>query len=74
MREFDIRRWAPGMLLFMALALGATAVQAQNLQEPPMEGEAMPANTDDPYENWNRKVYAFNDAIDTHHLTFRKML
>ncbi|WP_289101755.1 VacJ family lipoprotein [uncultured Marinobacter sp.] len=64
MREFDIRRWAPGMLLFMALALGATAVQAQNLQEPPMEGEAMPANTDDPYENWNRKVYAFNDAID----------
>lgn len=65
MREFDIRRWAPlGCLLLTLALISGQPAHGQNLQEPPVEGQDMPINTDDPYENWNRKVYAFNDAID----------
>tara|TARA_Y100000589_G_C27013453_1_gene571810 strand:- start:167 stop:913 length:747 start_codon:yes stop_codon:yes gene_type:complete len=48
--------------VFPALAVFNPAT-AQNLQEPPGE-QTMPVETGDPYENWNRKVFAFNDAID----------
>jgi phospholipid-binding lipoprotein MlaA len=49
------RRSAPlgALLLAMALAGCATSRQAD-----------APVNPRDPWENWNRKVYAFNDALD----------
>ena len=64
MKERKSRRWSSWMVIavFPALAVFNSAT-AQNLQEPPGE-QTMPVETGDPYENWNRKVFAFNDAID----------
>ncbi|WP_303292562.1 VacJ family lipoprotein [Marinobacter sp. ST-43] len=64
MKERKSRRWSSWMVIavFPALAVFNPAM-AQNLQEPPGE-QTMPVETGDPYENWNRKVFAFNDAID----------
>jgi len=64
MKERKSRRWSSWMVIavFPALAVFNPAT-AQNLQEPPGE-QTMPVETGDPYENWNRKVFAFNDAID----------
>ena len=64
MKERKSRRWSSWMVIavFPALAVFNPAT-AQNVQEHPGE-QTMPVETGDPYENWNRKVFAFNDAID----------
>lgn len=50
-------------LFLFAMILSAGPAEAQNVQEPiPEDAEAV--NLDDPYEAWNRKVYAFNDTVD----------
>ncbi|MGC8119054.1 MlaA family lipoprotein [Marinobacter sp. VGCF2001] len=64
MNERKFRRWP----LLVAIAVFMIPVflkpaMAQNLQEPPVD-PAMPVDSSDPYESWNRKVFAFNDAID----------
>lgn len=65
MREFSFRRSATVVWAALVIGLLLPAVAAsQNLQEPAGE-QAMPSDTKDPYENWNRKVFAFNDAVDT---------
>lgn len=64
MRQFFTRRWP-----FFALVLASAAVFstgnafAQAMQEPAPRGST-PVNPTDPYENWNRKVYRFNETID----------
>ena len=64
MRERKSRRWSSWMVIAVFLApVALTPATAQNLQEPPGE-QSMPVETSDPYENWNRKVFAFNDAVD----------
>jgi phospholipid-binding lipoprotein MlaA len=50
--------------LLAVLLLMPAVASSQNLQEPTGE-QAMPITTEDPYENWNRRVFAFNDAVDT---------
>ena len=58
-------------VLARALAAAALATLAACASAPPAApgaaAVAAPAATNpvDPWENWNRKVYAFNDAIDT---------
>ncbi|AZT84064.1 VacJ family lipoprotein [Marinobacter sp. NP-4(2019)] len=42
---------------------GTMQVAAQNVQEPAPEMSS-PVNETDPYEDWNRKVYGFNETID----------
>ena len=64
MKERKSRRWSSWMVIAVFLApVALTPATAQNLQEPPGE-QSMPVETSDPYENWNRKVFAFNDAVD----------
>lgn len=43
--------------LVLALALGGCA-------SVPNQAATAPANPTDPWEGWNRKVFAFNDAVD----------
>ncbi|MFO8140938.1 MAG: VacJ family lipoprotein [Marinobacter sp.] len=50
-------------LLVLVLTLGCGQVYAQTVQEPTPDSST-PVTTNDPYESWNRKVFAFNDAID----------
>lgn len=59
------RGWHAAMQLMavLALVLVAGTAKAQNAAEPAPEG-ARTVNPQDPYENWNRKVYTFNDTID----------
>ncbi|WP_425257620.1 MlaA family lipoprotein [Rubrivivax sp. RP6-9] len=50
-----------------ALALGGCAsVPAGAPQQQGAAVAAPAAHPADPWESWNRKVYAFNDALDTH--------
>ena len=64
MRQISSRRW-PFFVLLLAVATGFPANQAfaQAMQEPAPEG-ASPVTPKDPYENWNRKVFSFNETID----------
>ena len=66
------RSWLLALLL-VAGALAGCATTGT------VVGAAPPAASADPWENWNRKVYALNDAIDTALLkpvaeTYRKVL
>ncbi|WP_227714605.1 VacJ family lipoprotein [Marinobacter sp. DY40_1A1] len=65
MTKFSPRGWLAAMQLAAAFALVffAGTATAQSAAEPAPEG-ARAVNPQDPYENWNRKVYTFNDTID----------
>lgn len=54
-------------LLLVALSGCATTVSAPPAVDPPASAPAPAPQTSkaDPWERWNRKVYSFNDAIDT---------
>jgi phospholipid-binding lipoprotein MlaA len=63
-----VNRPAPSCLNFAACAVAVLALTACASVPPAEAGltAAAPAATPgDPWESWNRKVYAFNDAIDT---------
>lgn len=64
MRQLFSRRW-PLFALTVALATGLLTgnAYAQAMQQPAPEGSA-PVTPSDPYENWNRKVFRFNETID----------
>lgn len=56
-------------LPFMVIGLTLTvtwsqAALAQNMQEPMDPAKAPEVSEEDPFESWNRKVFAFNDALD----------
>ena len=53
-------RWIALALLF---AFTSPAVVGQTVENAPPE-DSPEVDPKDPYENWNRKVFAFNDAID----------
>lgn len=64
MREFLSRRPLNPLVMTLVLALACTGpALAQNMQEPAPEG-SVPVNPKDPWENWNRKVFTFNETID----------
>lgn len=63
--------WTP-LWIFLVLAVSPVSALAQNVQ-PVDESSAQEmgqGNTSekDPYENWNRKVYRFNEVIDDYFL------
>lgn len=65
MKHFFIRRRLVTFCLLLSLATFVPSGKAiaQNMQEPPPEG-SVPVDPKDPWENWNRKVYTFNETID----------
>lgn len=81
MKQKGHRHRALGLLLI--LAISPVVVFAQNVQ--PVDGSSQQEMDDaavaskDPYENWNRKVYRFNEVIDDWFLrpiasTYRKYM
>lgn len=56
--------------LVLALVVAALSSGCATLGPPPPAGDglkapaAAPANPADPWESWNRRVFAFNDAVD----------
>ncbi|MEX2475957.1 VacJ family lipoprotein [Marinobacter sp.] len=65
MTYFFFRRTASVWPYIAALALvaGSGNALSQNVQEPVPE-QSEPVTGSDPYEDWNRKVYGFNETID----------
>lgn len=64
MRDILNRRLTIALAMALALSgLAPLAANAQNMQEPAPAG-SVPVDPKDPWENWNRKVYAFNETID----------
>ena len=57
------RLFAMPLMAILVIVMSAGPAVAQEAQEPVREGSAA-VNPQDPYENWNRKVYRFNDTID----------
>lgn len=56
----------PLALLVLMLFAGSAAAQTIQPADPEMAAQTLdaPASEVDPYENWNRKVYRFNETID----------
>lgn len=65
MKHIFIRRrlFTLTMLVSLAIFLPVGQAFAQNMQQPAPEG-SVPVDPKDPWENWNRKVYTFNETID----------
>ena len=57
------RLFAVPFMAVLVVFMFAGQAAAQDAQAPVPESSAA-VNPQDPYENWNRKVYRFNDAID----------
>lgn len=51
------------LVVLLAVILFSAPAVAQSAAEPVPEG-APEVNPQDPYENWNRKVYSFNESVD----------
>ncbi|MBB5320668.1 MlaA family lipoprotein [Marinobacter oulmenensis] len=52
-----------GVSLLILALFHAAGAAAQNVQQP-APGSAGRISAEDPYEGWNRKVFAFNDGVD----------
>lgn len=59
-------RWmlAAGLLLLALFTAGCATVAPSAVAPGGAGAPAVTSNPVDPWENWNRKVYAFNDVID----------
>lgn len=51
------------LVILLAIIMFSAPAVAQSAAEPVPEG-APEVNPQDPYENWNRKVYSFNESVD----------
>ncbi|QSP93721.1 VacJ family lipoprotein [Marinobacter salinisoli] len=64
MKQAFLRRWSLlSVALSVCVMLAATQANAQRVAETDTE-KVLAYNATDPYENWNRKVYRFNDTLD----------
>lgn len=64
MRQLFFRRWPSALILMTLLSsVSVCQVSAQAMLEPAPAGAAR-VDTKDPYEDWNRKVFRFNETID----------
>lgn len=66
MRDIFFRHPAIGALIFICLCTGDAVAQNVQPVDPDMAErklDAAPSEVD-PYEDWNRKVYGFNETID----------
>ena len=66
MRDFFFRHPVIGALIFICLCSGNAVAQTVQPVDPDMAERKLdaPPSEVDPYEDWNRKVYAFNETID----------
>ena len=66
MRDFFFRHPVIGALIFICLCSGNAVAQTVQPVDPDMAERKLdaPPGEVDPYEDWNRKVYAFNETID----------
>lgn len=66
MRQFFFRPPLFGALFALFLFAGGATAQTVQPANPDMADQKVgaPASEVDPYENWNRKVYRFNETID----------
>lgn len=53
----------PALCLALAVSYGPLA-NAQNIQQPVAPNDDIEVSDSDPFENWNRKVFSFNDGVD----------
>jgi phospholipid-binding lipoprotein MlaA len=63
-KTYFSRRLASSVASLAFLVLWSHAAVAQNVQEPMDPAKAPKVSEDDPFESWNRKVFAFNDGVD----------
>lgn len=66
MRDIFSRHPFLGALIALLLLTGHAAAQTVQPADPEMATQKLnaPASEVDPYEDWNRKVYGFNETID----------
>ena len=66
MRDFFFRHPVIGALIFICLCSGNAVAQTVQPVDPDMAERKLdaPPSEVDPYEDWNRKVYGFNETID----------
>ncbi|MDL0429665.1 VacJ family lipoprotein [Marinobacter sp. TBZ242] len=66
MRDFFSRHPVHGALFVLFLFAGGAAAQTIQPASPDMAQQRLdtPGSEVDPYEDWNRKVYRFNETID----------
>ena len=66
MRDFFFRHPVIGALIFICLCSGNAVAQTVQPVDPDMAERKLdaPPGEVDPYEDWNRKVYGFNETID----------
>ena len=66
MRDFFFRHPAIGALIFICLCSGNAVAQTVQPVDPDMAERKLdaPPSEVDPYEDWNREVYGFNETID----------
>ncbi|MCL7944502.1 VacJ family lipoprotein [Marinobacter sp. ATCH36] len=66
MRQFFSRPLLLGGLFVLFLFAGGATAQTVQPADPEMAAQKLdaPASEVDPYEDWNRKVYSFNETID----------
>ena len=57
-------RWLHAGLLGTALALGGCATVTTTVTDTVKAARAGPGQRLDPWENWNRKVFSFNESLD----------
>ena len=57
-------RWLHAGLLGTALALGGCASVTSTVTDTVKAARAGPGQRLDPWENWNRKVFSFNESLD----------
>ncbi|WP_336366620.1 MlaA family lipoprotein [Marinobacter sp. C2H3] len=65
MNVIFLRRLLTSLILFGALL--PALVQAQAMEQP-APADAGPVSANDPYENWNRRVFVFNQYVDRYAL------
>lgn len=58
-------RWTLAPLVTVLLASGCATTSAPNAASAAAAASAPALTRADPWENWNRKVFAFNEAVDT---------
>ncbi|MFN2359759.1 MAG: VacJ family lipoprotein, partial [Marinobacter sp.] len=66
MRNIFFRHRVFGALFALCLFAGGVAAQTVQPADPDTAGQKLdaPVSEVDPYEDWNRKVYRFNETID----------
>ena len=64
MTQTTTRYWILAALMLVLLVVTATTPAAAQTVQEPVGQRAKTVNPTDPYENWNRSVFSFNETVD----------